>query len=48
MTLRQYLLLMGVATAVCWGALAVVVFKIDPYIAGTLAFVFFYFRFSWL
>ena len=43
MTLKQYLILMSVATAVCWLAWLFVIFNLDPTTAGTLGLSFFYF-----
>ncbi|OGH88173.1 MAG: hypothetical protein A3J93_00320 [Candidatus Magasanikbacteria bacterium RIFOXYC2_FULL_42_28] len=43
MTLKQYLILMSVATAVCWLAWLFVIFNLDPTTAGALGLSFFYF-----
>lgn len=45
MTLKRYLILMSLATLICWLAWLIVIFKIDPYGAGFLAFLFFYLSF---
>lgn len=42
MSLRQYLFLMTLGTAICWGAWFFVILKIDPLAVGNLSFVFFY------
>lgn len=42
MTLRQYLLVMTVATLVCWLVWVLVLFIYDPYAAGLVGFALFY------
>ncbi|MBI5728141.1 MAG: hypothetical protein HY984_00105 [Candidatus Magasanikbacteria bacterium] len=42
MTLRTYLILMVVATIVCWLSWGVVVVNTDPFQGGILIFIFFY------
>lgn len=42
MTLHKYLLLMGMASLVCWLAFLLVVFYMNPYSAGFVAVGFFY------
>ncbi|MDD2757869.1 MAG: hypothetical protein PHD72_00655 [Patescibacteria group bacterium] len=42
MTLRQYLIIMSIATAVCWAVWASVVFFYDPQSAGFIGFSLFY------
>jgi len=42
MTLRQYLLWMGLGTAIAWGAFALVIKYLSPATAGTAGFLFFY------
>lgn len=42
MTLRQYLIIMGLGTLLCASALAVIVFQVDPYTADTLSMGLFY------
>lgn len=43
MTLRQYLILMTVGTVVCWITWLFVVYSLNPFQAGFVAFAFFYF-----
>lgn len=42
MTLRQYLLIMAVATLICWLIWVLVLFIYDPYAAGLVGFALFY------
>lgn len=42
MSLMRYLIILGLATLLCWAALFAVVFLINPSSAGWLAFIFFY------
>lgn len=42
MSLRKYLLIMGLGSLFCWLALVVIVFKIDPYNAGFIGLFSFY------
>lgn len=42
MTLRKYLLFMGVATIICWSACVYLLFTIDPFITNTIGFFLFY------
>ncbi len=42
MTLRKYLILMGMASLVCWLAFLLVIFYMNPITTGPLAVVFFY------
>ena len=42
MSLVRYLIILGLATLLCWAALFAVVFLISPNSAGWLAFIFFY------
>ena len=42
MSLKKYLILMGISTLFCWIAFMIVVFFIDPHEAGTAGFIFFY------
>jgi hypothetical protein len=42
MTLRQYLLVMAVATLICWLIWVLVLFIYDPYAAGPVGFALFY------
>lgn len=42
MTLRQYLLWMGLGTAIAWGAFLLVINYLSPSTAGTIGFLFFY------
>ena len=42
MTLRQYIIIMSIATAFCWIAWFLVLKNIDPYQGGNAGFVFFY------
>lgn len=42
MTLRQYLVIMTLATLLCWGAWGFVLFQVDPFQASALSFAFFY------
>ncbi len=43
MTFRQYLIIMTTATILCWAAWVIVLFNVDPFHAGLLNFIFFYF-----
>lgn len=45
MTLRQYLILMSFATALCWIAFGFVIWNVDPYLGNALVFSFFYLSF---
>ena len=47
MTLRQYLIVMSIATVICWIALIVVVVNVDPFTGSALSFFFFYVS-AWL
>lgn len=42
MTLRQYLILMSLATGMCWVAWSAIIFSIDPQTASLMIFAFFY------
>ncbi len=42
MSLVRYLIILGLATLLCWAAVFAVVFLINPHSAGWLAFIFFY------
>ncbi len=42
MSLRLYLFLMTVGTAICWAVWVFVILKVDPEVAGNLGFIFFY------
>ena len=42
MTLRQYLILMSIGTAICWVVWFLVIGNIDPNEAGVFGFLFFY------
>lgn len=42
MTLRQYILIMFLATLLCWVAWGFVIFNVDPFRDSTLGFFFFY------
>jgi len=42
MTLRQYLVLMGVGTLLCWGILGFILLTVDPLTAGITGMIFFY------
>ena len=42
MSLQRYLIILGLATLLCWVALFAVVFLINPSSAGWLGFIFFY------
>lgn len=42
MTLRQYLCIMALATALCWTAWILVLFRVDPFEVNILGFAFFY------
>ena len=45
MNLRQYLAIMGMATALCWVSWIFVLFNIDPFLDTGLGFFFFYLTF---
>ncbi|MBI5466417.1 MAG: hypothetical protein HY974_03960 [Candidatus Kerfeldbacteria bacterium] len=42
MTLRQYLLWMGLGTCIAWGAFALVINYLNPNVVGPAGFLFFY------
>lgn len=42
MTLKQYLTLMSLGTAICWTAWTFIIFNIDPTGSDILGFIFFY------
>ena len=42
MTLRKYLLIMIIMTAICWGLCAYVIFSIDPEVTNWIGFSLFY------
>ena len=42
MSLKDYLLLMGVATSLAWGSWIYVLFQVDPHETGLMGFVLFY------
>ena len=42
MTLRSYLIIMAIATLVCWGALAFIVFTVNPDATNWIGFLLFY------
>jgi hypothetical protein len=42
MSLKQYLIIMIIATLICWGALAMVIFNVDPETTGLAGFGLFY------
>lgn len=42
MTLRQYLIIMSLATILCWIAWGLVLINIDPFVANAISFSFFY------
>ncbi len=42
MTLRQLLIIMSIATGICWLAWIIVIFNMDPDLAGISGFVLFY------
>lgn len=42
MSLRQYIIIMILATILCWVSFGFVIVNIDPYEAGYLSFLFFY------
>ena len=42
MTIKQFLTIIGFGTLLCWSALGVVVWNIDPFEASTLSLSFFY------
>jgi len=43
MTLRAFIISMFFATAICWIAFSIILFNVNPYDAGPLIFLFFYF-----
>jgi hypothetical protein len=42
MTLKQYLVVMILATIMCWISWGMVIVNIDPFTTGSLGFIFFY------
>lgn len=42
MTLKQYIILMCMASLLCWAALGVVMWNVDPYVSTPMVFGFFY------
>lgn len=42
MNLKQYFVIMGLASILCWSALVTVLLNIDPYTANAFGFTFFY------
>ena len=46
MTLRQYLILMTIASSICWLVWGCVVWRLDPNSADALGFAFFYLSFG--
>lgn len=42
MTLRRYLLTMLLTTLVCWAAFVTVLFRVDPFTAGTIGLLLFF------
>jgi len=42
MSLRKYLIIMGIGSLICWGAWLLVIFKIDPFSSGFIGLVSFY------
>ncbi len=42
MTFKQYLIIMSIATLLCWVAFGFVLFTVDPFYAAATSFVFFY------
>ena len=42
MSLKQYIIIMLIATLLCWGMFALVLLMINPFKAGILGFLFFY------
>ena len=42
MSLTRYLILMTLATLLCWGAFLIVIYSVDPFETVTLGFVLFY------
>jgi len=42
MTLKQYLLIMSLATLICWLVWVMIIFAYDPNTAGVVGFIFFY------
>lgn len=42
MTLKDYLILMSIATGIAWGSWVYVLFQVDPHEAGLMGFVLFY------
>ena len=45
MTLKQFILVMTFATALCWAGVFSIVFYINPFDAGAVMFMFFYITF---
>ena len=43
MTLRQYISVMILGTIFCWSAWMVIILNVDPFVASTSSFIFFYF-----
>jgi len=46
MSIFKYLILLLICTVLCWSAWFLVLFRIDPGVAGLLAFIFFYSSFA--
>ena len=42
MSLKQFIIVMLIATLVCWGAFIMVVFNVDPDVSGATGFILFY------
>ena len=42
MTLRSYLIIMSITTAVCWAAFAFVIWTVDPLVTNWIGFMLFY------
>lgn len=42
MKLKQYIIVMLMATLLCWASFVVVLFNIDPFTSNSLGFIFFY------
>lgn len=45
MTLRQYIIIMLIATVLCWASWAFVIFNVDPFESSHIGFIFFYISF---
>lgn len=43
MTLRAFIIWMFLGTVICWAAFSIILINVNPYDAGRLIFVFFYF-----